>query len=200
MPQNLDLDIRKGSTFARSLFYASPVLAVKPITGITNSGQAVVTAAAHGLAVDWWVWVLGAKGIDRINNLPGELKVLDKAYRAYRVGADTLRLDLDTTRFGAYTSGGEVLYLPPVDLSGWTARMELKTPDDEGTILQTLTTENGGITLTANGEIKLLIASADTTLYVPETEGTWDIELVDPSGVVIPLIGGNFVISDEVTT
>jgi hypothetical protein len=200
MKQHLYLNVRKGSTFSRSLFYASPVLSVRPITGLTNSGQAVVTAVAHGLVTDWWVFVVGVQGMDQVNNRSEDLSIIDRAYRAYYVDADKVRLNLDTSRFGAYVSGGELLFFPPVDISLWTARMELKVPDAEGTILQSLTTENGGITLTGAGEIKLLISSVDTTLYVPETEGVWDLELVDPTGVVIPVIGGNFKVSDEVTT
>jgi hypothetical protein len=192
-----DIVIRKGSTFSDTVYYAQPVLTVKPLTAITKSGQAVVTAAAHGLAIDWWAWVVGVVGMDQVNHRADELKNLSKAYRAYYVDSDTLRLDLDTTRFNAYTSGGELLYFPPVDLSTYTARMQIRDPDADGAIAVSLTS-GSGLTLTANGEIKRVI-DAVTTAALDFDLGVYDLELVDPFGVVIPVVSGRVTTEAEVT-
>lgn len=193
-----DITIRKGSTFADTIYYAQPVLTVKPITGITKSGQAVVTSAGHGVAVDWWAWIVGAAGMDKINHRAEDLKNLNKAYRAYYVDANTLRLDLDTSRFSTYTSGGELLYLPPVDLTGYTARMQIRQPDADGVVVHSLTTEDGGLTLSANGEINRLISAAATELFDFEC-GVYDLELVSAAGVVTPIVRGSVELQDEVT-
>lgn len=193
-----DIIIRKGSTFSDTIYYAQPALAVKPITAVTKSGQAIVTATGHGLAIDWWAWIVGAVGMDKINHRSEELKNLNKAYRAYYVDANTLRLDLDTSRFSTYSSSGELLYLPPVNLTGYTARMQIRQPDAAGAIVQSLTTENGGLTLTANGEIKRLITAADTTLLAFEC-GVYDLEIVSAAGVVTPVVSGAVELQDEVT-
>lgn len=192
-----DIVIRKGSTFSDTVYYAQPVLAVKTITGITRSGQAVVTAAGHGVPIDWWAWIVGVVGMDQINHRSDELKNLGKAYRAYYVDADTLRLDFDTSRFNAYTSGGELLYLPPVDLSAYTARMQIRDPDSDGAVAVSLTS-GSGLTLTANGEIQRVI-DATTTAALDFELGVYDLELADPSGVVIPVVSGRVTTEAEVT-
>jgi hypothetical protein len=193
-----DIVIRKGSTFADTIYYAQPTLTVKPITAVSKSGQSVVTATAHGLAIDWWVWIVGVVGMEKVNHRSEDLKNLSKAYRAYYVDADSLRLDLDTSRFSAYASGGELLYLPPVDLTGYTARMQIRQPDVDGAIVQTLTTEDGGLTLSANGEISRLISATDTALLDFEC-GVYDLEIVSAGGIVTPIVSGSVELEDEVT-
>lgn len=49
----------------------------------------------------------------------------------------------------------------PVDLSGRTARMQIRR-ETGGPVLYTLTTENGGVTCNADGEVAIFIA-ADAT-------------------------------------
>jgi hypothetical protein len=194
-----DIVIKQGVTFAQQLKYCQPVLTVKPITGATKSGQAVLTVPSHGLAVDWLVWVVGVAGMTKINHRSDQLKRVSDAYRAYYVDANTIRLDLDTTRFSDYVSDGELLYLPPVDLTGYTARMKVKQPDIEGTVVVELTTENGGITLNANGEILVTIAAAATELFDFEA-GVYDLEIVSASGVVTRVVSGAVLLDREVTT
>lgn len=70
------------------------------ITAITREAQAVVTAPAHGYVVGWVLAFDGVAGMVEINGLRGRVvKVLD---------ADRVRVDLDTSDFGAFTgdSGG----------------------------------------------------------------------------------------------
>ena len=62
MTGTYDFIIQQGATFQPLLKYSQPQFTVKPITGITKSAQAVVTATAHGLTVDWPVWIAGSLG------------------------------------------------------------------------------------------------------------------------------------------
>lgn len=196
---NYDFNIQQGATFNPRLKYSQPSFTVKPITGITKSGQAVVTANGHGLTVDWPVWVVGVVGMAQINHRSEDLRVASRAYFGYFVDANTLRLNVDTTRFAAYISGGEVLYHPPVDLTGYTARMQIRETLDATIILATLTTENGGITLGgAAGTIDLLLDAAATAL-LDFTNAVYDLELVDTAGVVTRLLSGAVTLSKEVT-
>lgn len=87
-----------------------------------------------------------------------------------------------------------------IDLTGYTARAQIRNVDDDELIVAALTTENGGVTLGGvNGTIALFI-SATATTAIPDTvvAGRWDLELVTGS-VVLPLLAGNVVIEDEVT-
>lgn len=195
----MDITIKQGKTFTLTLKYGQPQFAVKAITGVTKSGQAVVTATGHGLTVDWPVWVVGVAGMDQLNHTSDELRDACAAYYAYYVDANSLRLDVDTTRFNAYTSGGEVLYHPPVNLTGFTARMQIRETVESTTVLHSLTTENGGITLGgAAGTIALTISATDTAAFTFDT-AVYDLEVVSGGGVVTEIASGAVLLTDEVT-
>jgi hypothetical protein len=195
----MDITIKQGSTFQLTLKYGQPQFAVKAITGVTKSGQAVVTATGHGLTVDWPVWVVGVAGMDQLNHTSDELRDACAAYYAYYVDANSLRLDVDTTRFNAYTGGGEVLYHPPVNLTGFTARMQIRETVESTTVLHSLTTENGGITLGgAAGTIALLISATDTAAFTFDS-AVYDLEIISAGGVVTEVMSGTVTLGDEVT-
>lgn len=88
----------------------------------------------------------------------------------------------------------------PINITGWTARMQVKDRIG-GTTLLNLTTENGGITLVgATGSISLL-ASATQTSAIKQKKGVYDLELQSNSATpeVTRLVSGNVVISPEVS-
>ncbi len=93
----------------------------------------------------------------------------------------------------------------PVDLTGFTARMQVRSETGSEIVLAELTTENGGITLNVEpGLIELYISDLETAGYTWET-GTYDIEFVAPDpgdGTrpdVVRRIAGAVVVSREVT-
>jgi hypothetical protein len=87
----------------------------------------------------------------------------------------------------------------PVNLTGYTARMQIRPAIDSATVLATLTTENGGITLGGvAGTIALFIAHTATTDYTWE-DGVYDLELVTPAGDVLRKIAGTVAVTREVT-
>lgn len=87
----------------------------------------------------------------------------------------------------------------PVDLTGFSARMQVRGEITDTAILIELTTVNGGITLGgAAGTIDLYISDTDTTAMTWES-GVYDLELVAPSNDVTRLVGGTVVVSPEVT-
>lgn len=77
-----------------------------------------------------------------------------------------------------------------------TARMQVRPTVDSATIVISLTTENGRITL-LNNKITLDITADDTTLLA---QGTYKYDLEVVTGAdVIRLIQGDFKVSPEVT-
>lgn len=87
----------------------------------------------------------------------------------------------------------------PVNLTGYTARMQVRQKYSDATALLTLTTANGAITLGgALGTIDV-VAAADLTDEITARCGVYDLELQSPSGVVTRLIEGAVTISPEVT-
>lgn len=88
----------------------------------------------------------------------------------------------------------------PIDLTGYTARMQVrKSHDDANTILSHTDTDPeitlGGV----NGTITLLFDDVLTEALVAPFKGVYDFELIDPSGVVTRLLEGEFFVTPEVT-
>ena len=83
------------------------------------------------------------------------------------------------------------------DLTGHTARMQIRRDIESTTVMLELTTENGRITLDGPaGAISLLISAADTSTL--DRSGVYDLELVE--GVIVKrLIRGNINLNPEVT-
>lgn len=87
----------------------------------------------------------------------------------------------------------------PVDLTGCTARMQVRAKIGASEVLLSLTTENGGIALGGTaGTIDLLIDD-ETTAAITWTSGVYDLEIVHPGGQVRRLMYGSVVVSQEVT-
>lgn len=85
-----------------------------------------------------------------------------------------------------------------VNLTGYTGRMQIRKNANAPVALADLTTENGGLTLTSQGEVLPLLSDLGTSA-LPGVSGVYDIELVEPSGAVIRLLQGVIEFSKEVT-
>lgn len=87
----------------------------------------------------------------------------------------------------------------PIDLSGYTARLQARESQDAEEPFLSLTTENGGIALGgAAGTVTLSIADGDTA-DIAEASGVYDLELESAGGTVTRLLQGKILISKEVT-
>lgn len=86
----------------------------------------------------------------------------------------------------------------PVDLTTYTARMQVREKYNSPSTIISLTTENGGITLGGEeGTIDLLVNSSTTQTIVAK-DYLYDIELIS-SSVVTRLLEGKFIVTPEVT-
>lgn len=112
----------------------------------------------------------------------------------------TVNLDIRqgaTYRRGFIWSAGDPLAL--VDLTGCTARMQIRRSIANPATLAVLTTENGGVTLGgATGRIDLLLSAA-ATAALPACIAVYDLEVVHPDASVTTLIQGQVLITPEVT-
>ena len=87
----------------------------------------------------------------------------------------------------------------PVDLTGCTARMQIRASIPATAVLADLTTENGGITLGGvAGTIELFIAPTETAL-ITWTAAVYDLEIVFSPTDVRRLLYGPVTMSPEVT-
>lgn len=86
----------------------------------------------------------------------------------------------------------------PFDLTGYTARMQLRVNANSSTAALTLSTSSG-ITITgATGTVEVHATAAQTGALTPQNY-VYDLEITSGSGVVTRLIQGILNVSAEVT-
>ena len=87
----------------------------------------------------------------------------------------------------------------PINLEGYSARMQIRASTQADTYLMELTTENGRIRLTPlEGKIELKLSAAETSA-IDWKRGKYDLELVSSTGFVIRLLFGLVTVSKEIT-
>ena len=88
----------------------------------------------------------------------------------------------------------------PINLSGYTARMQVRQRYvSTSTVLSLTSSPAAGISLgTSNGEITITV-SASSMAAVEAGEYRYDLELISGSGVVTRLLMGSFTVQAEVT-
>ena len=83
------------------------------------------------------------------------------------------------------------------NLSGYTARMQVRRLVSSSSTLIELTTTNGRISLNSSGEIALSISASDTASLAEG--GVYDLEIIASDGTVERVVEGNFYLDLEVT-
>jgi len=87
----------------------------------------------------------------------------------------------------------------PVNLTGYSARMQVRQRYVSTSTVLSLSSPSSGITLgTSNGQITIT-ASATVMAAIEAGEYRYDLELVSLSGVVTRLLMGSFTVRAEVT-
>lgn len=192
-PAKLNFKIYQGSTFAEVLRWESAVKVYAPITGITKSAPLVVTAPAHGIPVEWRVKFTNIAGMTDLNS--------DSIYhQVSATTSDTLTINsINALGFKAYVSSGVVEYNKPVDLSDYTARMQIRPKLEDTAIIIELTTENGGITINSiNRTVNLNIPAEVTSAFIFNS-AVYNLEMISSGGQVTSIIGGTLSLIKEVT-
>src|SRR5215472_155088 len=101
---NLSFVLEFGDTYIRFFSNGAPILEPPTtISGATNANPGVITDTAHGYSNGDWIFITGVVGMVQLNN---------NYFIVQGVTANTFTLTdlngnvIDTTTFGAYTSGG----------------------------------------------------------------------------------------------
>jgi hypothetical protein len=204
MAASKDIAIAQGKTFTLVLRWeASPIIRL-PITGITcPNGAAIVGVDTTLIPNGWRVAITNVKGMTDINAAdPNKLR--DSDYTPATVLSPT-SLELNEVNAAGYkpwTSGGFVNLNTPVDITGFTARMDIKDKVG-GTVLLALTTDvAGGIVVDPTAHTIVITISATDTAALLWTKGVYELELVSNGtpAVVTSLLMGKVTVSKEVTT
>lgn len=85
----------------------------------------------------------------------------------------------------------------PVNLTGYAARMHIRESCDASTIIENLTTENGGITVTSSGYVNLTLTATETAAMTAG-DYVYDVELVVDT-TVTRILEGELTVRCEVT-
>lgn len=191
-PAKLNLKIYQGSTFSETLRWESTTKVYKPITGILKSAPVVITSTAHGVPVGWRVKLTNILGMTELNSQ-------DAYHYVTETTLDTITINsINAVGYKDYVSGGIVEYNQPVDLTGFTARMQIREKLDSATVIHELTTENSGITINnTTKKIELTIPASITTSFA-FTSAVYSLELVNGS-VITPFANGAVSLVKEVT-
>jgi hypothetical protein len=110
--------------------------------------------------------------------------------------------------YDLYIEQGATLSLPiiwkdsdgnVINITGYTARMQVRQTRPSTTVLLSATTENGKLVIDgSNGKVTISLSATDTSAITWLT-GVYDLELISGSGVVTRLIEGSVTVSQEVT-
>lgn len=90
----------------------------------------------------------------------------------------------------------------PVNITSYTAALQLRSLPSSPTAVLTLTTENGGIAITGPSGLVAIHATNDQTREIDEGVYYYDLEIDSPATpdvVVTRLIQGQAIVSAEVT-
>jgi hypothetical protein len=86
----------------------------------------------------------------------------------------------------------------PINLTGYSARMQVRETHDSSTVVASITSGNG-ITLGGSAGTIELYLSNTTTANIRSGLYVYDLEVVAPNGDVSRLIEGKFEVTPEVT-
>ena len=89
--------------------------------------------------------------------------------------------------------------ITPIDLTGCTARMQVRSEVESPTVLLELTAENGGIVIDGPAGKLILHLPPAATAAIAWESGVWDLEIAHPNGDVTRLAQGTISVSPEVT-
>jgi hypothetical protein len=196
--QELNLTIQQGKTYSTTLRWASEPYVYKPITSVANTAPVRLTVPTHGLPDGWRFAVSAVQGATGLNakKSPPDAK---EYYEATIVDADTVDINnVNGMLLGAYKSGGVIQYLTPVDMTGMSARMQIKDKVG-GTSLLTITSDAGDITINPSTYTITIRIPPTVTEALTWTTGSYDLEMYNGTDVFL-LCFGIVEVTQEITT
>lgn len=191
-PVKLNFKMYQGSTFKEVLRRETSTKVYKAITGITKAAPMVVTATDHGLPVGWRTKITNVVGMTDINSSEDYHTVTSTTSNTITLNA------VNSLGYKDYVSGGVLEYNQPYDLTGVTARMQLRGKITDTDYIVELTTENGGIVIDNVDKTITIVVSATATAAFTFSSAVYSMELIDGTEV-IPFITGNITLEKEVT-
>lgn len=195
----IDIAIIKGKTFEFMYRYAESELSYASVSAMPSAAPVRLSAISHGIPDGWPIRIEGVRH-------PVELNTPDGGYQiATLIDESTIELnDLALDQFRPYSAGGTIIFNKPFDLTGCSARMQIRDAVN-GNILLSLSSDplavrDGSISIEVDLAGVSAKLSAETTSSITWQRGVYDIELITPDGSVYPITAiSNVTVSGEVT-
>ena len=86
----------------------------------------------------------------------------------------------------------------PVNLGGYSARLQVRKTHSSKNPVIDINTNNGGITVDENGVIAFIVSATETS-EIPAGNYVYDLEIISTDGSIQRLVEGKFEITPEVT-
>lgn len=176
-----NVEIDQGADWYINFVYNQPA----EITNISANGTTVTFTAVNGFTAGQTVSISGV--------LPSQYNFQNVSVAS----ATASNFTVTNAATGVYISGG--IAYAPVNLTSYTAELQIRSLPSSPDAVLTLNTSNGGIAITAlTGTIACHATAAQTTLI---DEGTYyyDIEITSLGGIVTRVAQGQVIVSAEVT-
>ncbi|ENY9739613.1 hypothetical protein ACF57I_006559, partial [Pseudomonas aeruginosa] len=148
----------------------------RPITQIAPTAPVRLTIPGHGLPGTWLAWIDGVQGMSELNRA----RLRQLPHRVVSIDDDTIEINL-LSAVGLAPLGGQLIYQPPVDLTGAEVRMQIRA-EPGGTVLMTLAL-GSGLEIAGAGTISREI-SASATAALMWSSAVYDLDVTYPDGTV----------------
>lgn len=200
--QKLSITVRRGAKADIPIRIESDTLVFVAITAMAKSAPLLVTAPLHGMPNGWRAAIMNAVGMTELNTPWDHLRAADFRKIAL-VDANSFQFpDVNSASWRTYTSGGQVVYYQPVDLSAYSAA-SLDVRESVGSpLLANYSTGTGTLELdTANSALWLRLSDAQSRA-LPAGTFVFDIELTRVAGGTTALCApdSELIVLPEVTT
>jgi hypothetical protein len=166
-----------------------------PIEDICIGYPTRIKVTAHGLPTvsDTPIILSGIGGCEILNSR--ELGIELGAY----VDADHFDMPQSTVKDIWKVGSGEVTYFRPTNITGFTAKMQIREKWHSTDVIHELTTENGGIILTIDDASILLTILPNITSTFKFNKAVYDVKMISPGGDVTRVFEGIVTLHKEVT-
>jgi hypothetical protein len=189
------IDIEQGATFIHTFHWYGGGKYMSPIEHIEVGYPTKITVTDHLLNAEspTPVIISGVVGCPDLNSEDTGIEP------AFRIDDNTFEMPVSTVADDWKEGTGEITYFMPTDRTGYTGRMQIRKNWHTEEIIHECNTTNGGMLLNPiDGSIQLTIPAA-VTATMKFVNGVYDVDLVDPAGLVWRVFKGTVKFHKEIT-
>jgi FctA-like pili component len=192
----IEFTVIRGDTFSFGVRWENNEISMADISAISQTAPVQLTVTSHGLPDRWRAAITGAKGMEFLN-AQNEPPAAYEYREVMAVDANTLVIPgISSAGRGPYKGDGALVFRTPIDLTGFTYRMQIREEVD-GTVIWTSTT--GDITYDNTTKIvSVTVADTATELFTFDT-AVFDLEATSSLGVRTTIVEGRLLLDKDVT-